>query len=154
MGQLLEVVLEEVARSDAYELLRELLEKSGKIERVECSEDLQLFQDSKVSEMGFAAYLGASSDAMLLIKVDQLRICDAVIPAVLFRVMKYDDKLDIDFNFEEVPGWMEGDVMRRVQEFLGDLCNRYSVGRWFGGLEPAEDEDTRYFTGLHTGPLA
>lgn len=154
MTELLEVVLESISRPKVYHLLMALLGNAGKIVDVQCSETLQL-SESGISEGDIHSFINISNDACLLIKLSDLKVAGNVIPAVLLRLIKYGDKFDIDFNFDEsdVKGIGTTALMKKFHAYITELGEDHEVAHWFGGLEPASDEDTRYFTDGAFGPL-
>jgi hypothetical protein len=156
MAELLEIVLEGVLRSRVYQVLMILLDKAGRIIDVQCSEHLPFFYDGKLSEKEVEIFLKLSDDASLLIKLSDLKINNVVIPSVLLRVVKYNDQFDIDFNFDEqdIESMSTTTLMKEIHSFVSKICESYEIDHWFGGMEPASDEATRFFTDKEIGPLA
>lgn len=154
MTELLEVVLENILRPKVYHLLIVLLKNAGKIVDVQCSETLKL-SESGISEGDIDAFINIPNDACLLIKLSDLQIAGTIIPSVLLRLVKYGDQFDIDFNFDEsdVKGIGTTALMKKFHAYITELGEGHEVAHWFGGLEPASDEDTRYFTDGVFGPL-
>lgn len=70
------------------------------------------------------------------------------------RLLRYDgDVYDVEINF--IPASAAGTnpfVMRAVHDYANGLGTKHAVTRYFAGMEPASDEDTRYFTGTEIGP--
>ena len=71
------------------------------------------------------------------------------------RLLRYDgDCYDVEINF--IPGEAEcasSSVMGAVHEYAKRLAAEHAISTYFAGMEPARDEDTRYFTGGDGGPL-
>lgn len=155
MADLLEVVLEGVARSKVYQVLIEVLSKAGRIMEVQCTEEIPLPNDGTISEEDVKIFLSLSDDASLMIKLDKIEVEGIVIPSVFLRVVKYSDKLDIDFNFNErdVVGAGTVKLMEKLHDTMTAISDSYNVDNWYGGIEPASDQDTRYFTRKESGPL-
>lgn len=155
MSDLIEVVLENISRSKVYQLLMVFLGSAGKVLEVQCSESIQLSSRTDISEDEIESFINLSDDASLIVKLSNLNIVDTIIPSVLLRVVKYDDQFDIDFNFDEsnIADTGTTALMNKLHEYVSELGNEHQVGNWFGGIEPASDEDTRYFTGSASGPL-
>lgn len=91
----------------------------------------------------------------MIIKLSNLNIAGCIIPSVLLRLVKYEDQYDIDFNFDEsdIADVGAAALMKKLHGYISELGKGYQVRDWFGGIEPASDEDTRYFTGSELGPL-
>lgn len=155
MAEILEVVLEGVLRSKVNQILMILLSNAGTIVDVQCSEDIQLSDEERISEQEIEAFLNLSDDACLSIKLSTLKIDGIAIPSVLLRLLKYNDQFDIDFNFNEsdIENISTTALMTKLHSYTTKLGESYEVGHWFGGMEPASDEDTRYFTDNKFGPL-
>lgn len=71
------------------------------------------------------------------------------------RVIRYDhDVYDVEVNF--IPSGVEGvspDVlMEELHEFAVRLGTAHGVESYYAGLEPASDEETRFFSGAERGP--
>lgn len=155
MADLLEVVLENVLRSKVCQLLMLLLGQAGQITEIQCSEVIKFSSETNISEGEIESFLNLPDDASLIIKLSSLDIADCIIPSVLLRLVKYGDQYDVDFNFDEsdVTSMDTMALMKQLHGYISELGERYEVGDWFGGIEPASDEDTRYFTGNEFGPL-
>lgn len=156
MADLLEVVLENILRSKVCRLLMLLLGHAGQITEIQCSETIKLSSERNISEDEIESFVNLSGDAILIIKISNLYMADYIIPSVLLRLVKYGDQYDIDFNFDESDITDVGTtaLMKKLHEYISEIGRRYQVGEWFGGIEPASDEDTRYFTGNEFGPLS
>ena len=152
---MLEVVFEGILRSKVYMLLMKLLSNSGKIIEVHCSEKIKVFDNNSISEQKIGSFLNLPDSASLLIKLSYIEIDSIVISSVLLRLVKYGDQFDIDFNFDErdVRNMSTTVLMKKIHQYVVDLGKRHEVNHWFGGMEPASDEDTRYFTDNKLGPL-
>ncbi|MBY5985486.1 hypothetical protein KUV41_10825 [Halomonas sp. DP8Y7-1] len=62
-------------------------------------------------------------------------------------------RIDMDMSFE--CEWGELDIyMTEIKEMLLSISAFVKVDEFFGGMEPASDIRTRYFTGTELGPLA
>jgi len=155
MSDLLEVVLENILRSKIYQLLAVLLEHAGQIIEIQCSEPIDILSETDISEDEIESFINLNDDASLIIKLNNLNVAGITIPSVLLRLVKYGDQYDIDFNFDEsdITDMDTTGLMKKLHVYISDLGKNYQVADWFGGLEPASDEDTRYFTNSEFGPL-
>lgn len=75
------------------------------------------------------------------------------LPIVLLRVVKYQEGVDVELSFVESPLFDIGRVMFAMKEYCNHLLSKFYVSGFYGGLEPAVDVGTRYFTGNSSGPL-
>jgi len=155
MAELLEVVLENIPRSKICQLLMLLLRQAGPITEIQCSAAIKLSSETNISEDEVKRFLDLPDDASITIKLSSLNIVGCIISSVLLRLVKYGDQYDIDFNFDEsdVTCMDTTALMKQLHKYISELGKKYKVGDWFGGIEPASDEDTRYFSGNRFGPL-
>ena len=155
MADLLEVVLENILRSKVCQLLMLLLGQAGQITEIQCSEAIKFSSETNISKDEIESFLNLPDNASLIIKLSSLNIAGCIIPSVLLRLVKYGDQYDIDFNFDEsdITSMDTTALMKQLHGHVSELGKTYGVSDWFGGIEPASDEDTRYFTGDELGPL-
>lgn len=75
------------------------------------------------------------------------------IPMLLIRVIRFDGTVSIDFSFDmDWPNAIAAmPMLHRHFQQLKLLAGASTV---FGGMEPAQDLDTRFFTDDERGPLA
>lgn len=155
MAELSEVAFENILRSKMYKVLLALLNNAGHIIEIRCSENIQFSGGGELTEQEIESFLDLSDDASIIIKLSDLQIGDNLVPAVLLRVMKYGNQFDIDFNFSEqdIKSMIISVIIKKIYEFASGIGKSYEIEQWFGGMEPASDEDTRYFTDDTLGPL-
>lgn len=83
-----------------------------------------------------------------------LKVSEVIcLPLVFLRVLKYSGEVDVELSFSDLPFFEIGCVMIAMQSYANALSNVFRVERFYGGLEPALDVETRYFTGTTLGPL-
>lgn len=101
------------------------------------------------------SFINLSDDASLIVKLSSLNITGYTIPQVLLRLLKYDGKYDIDFTFDEssLIGFNTKELMEDMYIHILGITKQYQISGFFGGIEPASDEDTRYFSSNGCGPL-
>ena len=77
-----------------------------------------------------------------------------VLRKVHVRILAYDRQYDVELNF--VPRDAEGGASEAmtdaVHEYATQMGQRFHVDTFYAGLDPASDEDTRFFTGIVRGP--
>ena len=74
----------------------------------------------------------------------------------IVRILKYNDKFDINLIFEESDVLINDNrsIASILRNFAQTIATEYEIQIFYGGLEPACDHDTRYFSGAELGPLA
>lgn len=74
------------------------------------------------------------------------------IPTLLIRVFRFEGTVNIDFSFEM--DWSDVVVaMPMLHRHFQQLKLLSGARTVFGGMEPAQDRDTRFFTDDERGPL-
>lgn len=155
MSDLLEVVLEDVLHSDVCQLFMSFLEQADQITEIQCSEPFKFSSGNSLLYDQVRIFIDLPDDASLIVKFSSLNIASYMIPSVLLRLVKYGEKYDIDFSFDESDiadlGTIE--LMKSLYAHISNFSKQYQISDFFGGLEPASDEDTRYFSSNGFGPL-
>ncbi|WP_139319611.1 hypothetical protein [Stenotrophomonas sp. TD3] len=85
--------------------------------------------------------------------INGFRLGSAVyIPTLLIRVFKFEETISIDFSFDM--DWSNVAVaMPMLHRHFQQLKLLSGARTVFGGMEPAQDLDTRFFTDDARGPL-
>jgi hypothetical protein len=94
------------------------------------------------------------NDGLCKLPIVTLVVGDTAIPNVSVRILHYDGKFDVEANWStadlpEPAEWSIAALHRKAQE----IATRYEIESYFAGLDPASDEDTRFFTGRSLGPF-
>lgn len=156
MSSLFEVVFENIAKSNVIRLLLLLIAGAGKIINAQCSEDIRLIVSGELDVKALDSVLNFQGGVAVLINLDYLKVGGVILPKVLLRLVKYGEQYDIDFNFDSND--LENvDMMSLVTELhdhAKEIAKDHDVGAFFGGMEPAADEDTRFFTNNDWGPMS
>ncbi len=155
MSELVEVVFENVQKAEVLSLLMQLVSSSGKIIDVHCSEDFNLMDANELDLNSLRSFLDFDGDACALIRLDIMGVGNIALPNILVRLNKYSDNYDIDFNFDlegveniEMPA-----LLSELHNHASGIAEHHGLVDFFCGMEPASDEDTRYFTNEKMGPL-
>ena len=156
MSNLFEVVFENVVKSNAIRLLMLLTAGAGRIINAQCSEDVRLIIAGELDANALDSILNFHGDVTVLIRLNEMKVGDIILPNVLLRLVKYGELYDIDFNFDsnefENVGMMN--LVTELHDYVKEIARNHNVDTFFGGMEPAWDEDTRYFTNDNLGPLS
>ena len=70
------------------------------------------------------------------------------------RVLRYGkDIYDVEINFlaRDAEGSLDA-LIETLHEFAIRLADAHGVASFYAGIDPAMDEDTRFFTGTEQGP--
>jgi hypothetical protein len=156
MSNLLEVVFENVSKVNVSQLLLYLVYSAKRIVSADTSEDIELLEDKgKLNKQAVESLISFSGDVTALIKLEEMKVDGIVLPLVLLRLVKYNDLYDIDFNFDraELKHTDMPKLIKALHMSTSSLAKEYEVKNWFAGMEPASDENTRYFTNNELGSL-
>lgn len=156
MSSLFEVVFENIVKSNVIRLLTILIEGAGRIDNAQCSEDIKLIAEGKLDITRLISVLNFQGDVTLLINLDDLKIGGVILPRVLLRLVKYGEQYDVDFNFD-VNDLEDVRMMYLVTElhvYAKEMARDHDMETFFGGMEPASDESSRYFTNGKLGPVS
>lgn len=156
MINVFEVVFEGVLKARVINLLRSLVICAKGIINAQCSEDIDLMHHNKLNDKALNSVLNFEGDVSVLINLHDLKADGLILPKVLLRLVKYGDQYDLDFNFnpDELDNVSITFLVTSLHRYVNKIAAMHNVACFFGGLEPASDERTRYFTNEKKGPLA
>ncbi len=155
MSNLLEVVFENVSKVNVSQLLLCLVYSAKCIISADTSEDIELLDEGKLNKPAVESLISFSGDVTALIQLEEMKVDGIVLPLVLLRLVKYNDLYDIDFNFDcaELKHIDMSKLIKALHMSTSSLAKENDVKNWFAGMEPASDENTRYFTNNELGYL-
>ena len=145
---LYEVVFESVDRNSFPSLLTAIVANSDNIANVDCTEGVVLPSMLQIRSGDVMHLFQESADGCISIGLLDVNIGAAILPSLLLRCVKYGTQFDLDFSFE-LDDSDEGNVvnlMKILQDWIIGLAKDINVKSFFGGMEPASDKETRYFT--------
>ncbi|MGY8819599.1 MAG: hypothetical protein ACKVLM_09380 [Pseudomonadales bacterium] len=155
MSESYEVVLAQVAADDLHALLERIEKNSQTFSGLAVSEELGGVHSKGGNKALIDSVITFDGDVCLTGLLTGLRISEAICLAlVLLRVIKHKGEVDVELSFDDAPSLDTGSVMLAMQKYANALSNNFNVKEFYGGLEPAADADTRYFTGSSFGPLS
>lgn len=106
--------------------------------------------------LGRDVVLPKSTEGVCEHEISRLELGDKVaLKNAHLRVLRYDhDVYDVEINFvvAEVRSESPDSLLEALHEFSIRLGRALGVTSFYAGLEPASDEETRYFTGPVRGP--
>ncbi len=155
MEELIEVVLEDVPYGDLSSVVMYLVKDYKNVVDVQCSEHLSTPLNCQNIEGVVVDFTKIEEGAALILRLNSLDVAGEMVPSVLLRVVKYEEKYDVDFNFREsdLKQIEKFCFIEKLKIFISEVAKKYKIPSFFCGVEPASDEDTRYFTGQHLGPI-
>ena len=155
MMKIFEVVFEDVVRTYVTQLCNKLVTDAERMTGIECTENIPLAMNGRLNLKAMENFLSFNGNASALIKLQSVRIEDVILPSVLLRVVKYGNQFDVDFNFD-IDALKNPDTklwMNYMHDYAKSTAKEFKVRQFFGGMEPAFDVESRYFTGDIAGPL-
>ncbi|CAN7717647.1 hypothetical protein LJR232_005894 [Aquipseudomonas alcaligenes] len=154
MSESYEVVLQQVAVGDLYVLLKLIETESQELSGLAVSEDFGGIDPTGINKSLVDAFFAYEGDVCLTERLHEFKVSETVcLPLVLLRVIKYKGEVDVEFSFNEIPSIDIGCIMLAMRGCADGLSKRFDIKGFYGGLEPAVDMDTRYFTGGALGGL-
>lgn len=146
MGQLLEVVFEGLQNAAAQNLVDDIISRSV---GVACA---MLEGDDHDPSISVSDLLSCVSGTMLLLRRMDLPGYGPL-EDVSLRLLKAEESIDVELGID----LDNVERLRALEDalfcFAAELAERHAVPRYYAGLEPAADEETRLFTGREKGPF-
>lgn len=99
MSKIVEVVFEDVDKTDVRQFLETILSNSEKIESIECIEDVTFLNDGELAN-SISELFRVDKDISLLVNLKSMKIGNITLSEILLRLVKYENKYDIDFSFD------------------------------------------------------
>lgn len=154
MSNLFEVVFESVPKNNVLEFLSYLIPEPRIIVNYQFSEKNQLINTNEYAE-ALRYFLNFYGDISIIINLDHIKIDDLILPEILLRLVKYGQQYDIDYNFDLnlIKDTPIPDLVKKIHNHTKNIAKDNGISNFFGGMEPASDESTRYFTNNNLGPL-
>lgn len=107
--------------------------------------------------LGQRSFPGPHEDLLHVVVLDRLPLPrDVVLTDVHVRLSRYENVIyDVDLNFypQRATASSRAKLVYSLFDFAFSVADSTGVATYFAGLEPAVDEDTRWFTGRDKGPL-
>ena len=147
MGQLVELVFEEIPSTVVTPLVGDPLRLSTFVCGIEADGESLPRQTDAGTVVSSLAHCA-------VIRLEQATIGDAVISNPSIRLLRIDDAwFDVELNFDLDDIDNPRIFADGLHSVARQLAERHSIERYFAGLEPAANEETRLFTGINKGPF-
>lgn len=154
MPESYEVVLQQVAKGDLHVLLKYIEMRSQTHSGLAVSEEFRGVGSARVNKDLIDAIVAHEGDVCLTEHLHEFNVSGTIrLPLVFLRVIKYKGEVDVELSFNDAPSFDIDRVMFAMQRYADELSKKFHINEFYGGLEPAADTDTRYFTGNALGPL-
>lgn len=156
MSKIIEIVFENVSKENANPLFNYILSKAEDIKLVHVAESISREPVIILDDHLLDGVINSSDDASIIVKSKSVVLKDVFLPELILRLIKYDNMYDIDLNFDSINIDMpiKDFLVNKIHPCIKDIASEYAVSIFFCGVDPAADEDTRYFTGKALGPLS
>ena len=154
MANSYEVVFQQVAVGDLFELLIALEKRSKVLSDLVLSECYGVVDVRRLSKELVELIVSNARESCLTGRFREFGVSPKIcLPFVFLRVIKYQEGVDVELSFDDSPSFDIDCVMSSMKIYCNGLLKKFCVSELYGGLEPAIDIETRYFTGTTSGPL-
>jgi hypothetical protein len=155
MANLIEIVFEQVRANCVMPFFLKLINCAESVAEIQCSEQLELWNNNELSEDILEKLIVLDGDVCMSVNVNIMRLGELIFPNVQIRLVKYGIEFDIDFNFDSdaMGNISTTTLINCLYKNTQKLAATFDVVSYYCGMDPASDEDTRYFTEKKLGPL-
>ena len=155
MAELIECVLEGIPPRRVFELLEEMIGLSQGVIRHQCTEDMLFFPKGRLSQDAVTTFLALHSSQVLILFLKQMKIGGRETFDTQILLINHRNQYRIEWNIE-VPSLDKNRLSHLVPElhkWCKNTASSLGIKHFYGGMEPADDKDTRFFTNDQRGPL-
>jgi hypothetical protein len=154
MNESFEVVLQGVAKDDLFVLLNSLVSCANNMANITFSEGIVSTNVNDFNREVVEEILQSKGNLCVSANLYMFNVARTiVVPFILLRVIKYDGKIDVELCFDDTRIASIHEVMFAMQGYVKQVAEKVNIEIFYGGMEPAVDIDTRYFTNDSWGPL-
>lgn len=155
MSDIYEVVIQGVLEDDLFTLLKILESDAKMVSGVSVSEDVDLSKGKTCIDKSLVGMIVAYDGSICVSeKIYGFNILELIeLQEVFVRVLKYENYFDVELSFSDSNEIDIANVMRNIQQYIIGLSKNITFEEFYGGMEPAADFETRYFTNKTLGPL-
>ena len=152
MGEVVEVVFEDVDHAAARSVFLELLARGKRV--------LSVTMDGSDADSSIDTLITRGGYESLVARIERFQTGeheDTTAPNALLRMFNYKEcaetKTDIELSFEFDGTADKAPLFAALHDLSIRLAEAHRIDTYYGGLEPAVDAETRLFTGKIVGPL-
>ncbi|MDF9617971.1 hypothetical protein P5705_09985 [Pseudomonas entomophila] len=154
MSEHYEIILQQVEKSDLHALLKCIETRSQTFSGLAISEEFGGMDSAGINKNLIDAIVAHEGDVCMTEHLHEFNASGTIrLPLVFLRVIKYKGEVDVELSFNDAPSLDIDRVMLAMQGYADELSKKFHIKEFYGGLEPAADIDTRYFTGNTLDPL-
>jgi|LakMenEpi03Aug12_release.lakeMendotaPanAssembly.Ray.scaffolds.fasta_scaffold438637_2 hypothetical protein len=154
-NELIELVFEVVPKEQLNDLVNDLFPVSNVLQIISNDESLEFARDAKFDYVDAIKKTELLTTA-IIVKASLVFFDGVSIDNPLCQVLVYEDLVDvlIIFSLSDVRAEDGSDPLKVIHGAASKIAEKSSVSDYYCGLEPAQDERTRFFSKNMTGPLA
>ncbi|WP_122316855.1 hypothetical protein [Pseudomonas cichorii] len=150
-----EVVLEGVPVGELFALLKSIEGGAETLAGLTLSEPLEASGEGGVSKALVDDFIACEVDICLSEQLGGQYVSSEIqIPLILLRVIKLGSIIDVELSFDSSELLDIDAVMAAMKIYSCGLSKCFGGMEYYGGLEPAMDAETRYFTNDTPGPMS
>jgi hypothetical protein len=146
-SQIIEMVFEDVPYTSLYAMFNELILESESL-----NSEKELLNNKTINARFTDKLLLTNENISIQFNAKKICFKNIYFKNIILRIVKYGATYDIDFSTEQRDSNISSNLIE-FQTCMQKLANKYKVENNYFGMEPASDEDTRYFTREIIGPL-
>jgi hypothetical protein len=153
MNGLLEFVFEEAPSNHLAEMVIEFVrEKNNVSEVVQDGAPLRL--DSVLDSAYLSKIAVGDEDVACTANLKDLKVGEKLVECVTLRIIHYGDISDVSLLFSSLDCKKAGiSTSEELYRWAKGFSVKYCTANFFGGLEPASDEQTQLFSKGRVGPV-
>lgn len=154
MAELIEIVFEKVSSEALADILIEITEQGNLVENCVVNGE-NCRPDWKNANQILNLLKDNNGEFSLICLTRFLSIYNHKVSGCQIRVTRGHNFSDLEINFES-DAFVSKDKVKLITDFMNfsfEFANKYQIENYYCGLEPAVDEETRFFTKEKVGPL-
>jgi len=112
-----------------------------------------LVKITKEEHLLIQSFLEKQEDGNITITPRLIMICNKAITDLSIRVLKYSGKYDIELLWDIDQVKNASKILKGLHQNSISIASKFNVTNYYGGLEPACDRETRFFSNTEIGPI-
>jgi hypothetical protein len=153
MNGLLEFVFEEVSPSHLAAMVIECVREKNNVSEV-VRDGVPLRLDSVLDSAYLSKIAAGDEDVACTANLKHLSVGEKLVECVTLRIIHYDDISDVSLLFSSFDCKKAGiSTSEELYRWAKGFSVKYRIANFFGGLEPASDEQTQLFSKDRVGPV-
>ena len=152
MAETIEILFENIEFNKVSNFITDL-SFQGSIKNIQVSvDDGFSLGDGNSNLLDIGSYFKKCSGGAIYINIENVQLDNKLLPKIGIQIYKYTKTYDlsIDVNSQQL---QELILLDSLQKWASNVSQILRSKSYYCGLEPASDEDTRFFTNGNLGPL-